>query len=150
MKKKMAGRLKLATLLLRPHHVVHAPAAAAEVVQPPLDAVGAGVVQRAVPVPARVTCVTRVKCHVSCVTCHVSCVAGLLLHPAAGHRGLLPGAGAGALLRQGEGEGVRGHSGQNLHSMITLIGSRMMTFSCIGNGRDIALFLMTFCKTDIV
>ena len=44
--------------LLRPHHVVHAPAAAAEVVQPPLDAVGAGVVQRAVPVPARVTRVT--------------------------------------------------------------------------------------------
>ena len=30
--------------------------------QPPLDAVGAGVVQRAVPVPARVT---RVTCHVS-------------------------------------------------------------------------------------
>ena len=83
-------------------------------------------------------------------TCHESRVAGLLLHPPAGDRGLLPGAGAGALLRQGEGEGVWGHSGQNLHSLITLIGSRMMTFCCISNGRDIALFLMTFCKTDIV
>ena len=88
--------------------------------------------------------------HVSRVTFHVSRVAGLLLHPPAGDRGLLPGAGAGALLRQGEGEGVWGHAGQNLHSLITLIGSRMMTFCCIGNGRDIALFLMTFCKTDIV
>ena len=94
--------------------------------------------------------VSRVTCLVSHVTCHESRVAGLLLHPPAGDRGLLPGAGAGALLRQGEGEGVRGHAGQNLHSLITLIGSRMMTFCCIGNGRDIALFLMTFCKTDIV
>ena len=101
---------------------------------------------------AGVTChVSRFVCHVSHdVTCHESRVAGLLLHPPAGDRGLLPGAGAGALLRQGEGEGVRGHAGQNLHSLITLIGSGMMTFCCIGNGRDIALFLMTFCKTDIV
>ena len=95
---------------------------------------------------------SRVTCHVSRGSCHVSRVAGLLLHPPAGDRGLLPGAGAGALLRQGEGEGVWGHSGQNLHSLIPILilGSWMMTFCCISNGRDIALFLMTFCKTDIV